>query len=183
MRNIIIDETWSLIVERGFQKFTMQDLAEKLHISKKTIYVLFKNKHQLISEAVSYIIENEMEMTLSCLNQKITYKEKLQAVIHYYYNYRFPKNVLEEMRAHFPHEWGKIERLNQFKITLFKDIYMTGVKEGVFRNDVNPVMIETIIDGTITKLLCTKLLTERDMKLNEALEDLHKILIRGIEKQ
>jgi AcrR family transcriptional regulator len=183
MRDIIIDETWSLIIERGFRKFTMQDLAEKLHISKKTIYVLFKNKGEMISEAVDRIVEKEREMTISCLEQKATYEEKLKAAIHYYYNYRLPKAVLEEMMIHFPEEWQKIKQLNQFKINLFKHIYMKGVKEGVFRSDVNPAMIETIIDGTITNLICTKFLAERDIKLNEALEDLHQIILQGIVKR
>ena len=38
-------------------KFTMDDIAKKLHISKKTIYSLFQTKEELLMCTVNYVFD------------------------------------------------------------------------------------------------------------------------------
>lgn len=42
----------------GSKRFTLDDLAEVMGISKKTIYKHFKNKEELVAESLSVLVEN-----------------------------------------------------------------------------------------------------------------------------
>lgn len=49
MKKKIITKATELFLSIGFKSVTMDDLAQSMGISKKTIYQYFENKNQLIS--------------------------------------------------------------------------------------------------------------------------------------
>ena len=53
LKEHILQATIDVFKEKGI-KFTMDDIAKKLSISKKTIYTVTKNKNTLINEMVKY---------------------------------------------------------------------------------------------------------------------------------
>ena len=55
MRKKIIKKATDLFLTLGFKSVTMDDIAHEMAISKKTIYVHFKNKTKLV-EAVSFTV-------------------------------------------------------------------------------------------------------------------------------
>ena len=55
MREKIIYKSAELVLNLGFKSVTMDDIANELGISKKTIYVHFKNKTKLVER----ILENK----------------------------------------------------------------------------------------------------------------------------
>ena len=78
----------------GSKRFSMDDLATELGISKKTIYEHFSNKEELISESLLYFLENvKTEVRKAEEREK---ENPLQCVIEYY------KIGLKEMRAFNP---------------------------------------------------------------------------------
>ena len=57
MKSTIIEKATKLFLQLGFKSVTMDDLAVSLGISKKTLYVHFENKHQLVKEVAHSIFE------------------------------------------------------------------------------------------------------------------------------
>ena len=57
MKNTIIEKASKLFLQLGFKSVTMDDLADSMGVSKKTLYIHFDNKHQLVSEAANSIFE------------------------------------------------------------------------------------------------------------------------------
>ncbi|MGB2502289.1 MAG: TetR/AcrR family transcriptional regulator [Flavobacteriaceae bacterium] len=57
MKNAIIEKASKLFLQLGFKSVTMDDLADSMGVSKKTLYIHFDNKHQLVSEAANFIFE------------------------------------------------------------------------------------------------------------------------------
>jgi len=53
MREKIINKSAELFLNLGFKSVTMDDIAQEMGISKKTIYVHFSNKTKLV-EAVTF---------------------------------------------------------------------------------------------------------------------------------
>ena len=58
MKDNILNISSQLFLEIGFKNVTMDDIAEKMGISKKTIYSFFKNKYELVKESTQLIFEN-----------------------------------------------------------------------------------------------------------------------------
>lgn len=58
MREKILHTATNLFLNIGFKSVTMDDIAENLAISKKTIYTYFKNKTELVQASVYFVFEN-----------------------------------------------------------------------------------------------------------------------------
>lgn len=56
MKEKILDKATELFLEIGFKSVTMDDLAQEMGISKKTIYSYFKNKTKLVEETTSKLV-------------------------------------------------------------------------------------------------------------------------------
>ncbi len=57
MKNKIIQKAAEMFITLGFKSVTMDDIANELGISKKTIYTHFKNKSQLVQEVTMSVFE------------------------------------------------------------------------------------------------------------------------------
>lgn len=58
MKEKIINKATDLFLTLGFKSVTMDDIANELAISKKTIYTHFKNKTALVKECTFFVMEN-----------------------------------------------------------------------------------------------------------------------------
>jgi TetR/AcrR family transcriptional regulator, cholesterol catabolism regulator len=58
MKEKIIQKAAELFVTLGFKSVTMDDIANELGISKKTIYTHFSNKTELVKEVTHYLFDN-----------------------------------------------------------------------------------------------------------------------------
>lgn len=60
-RTKIITASNELFLEHGLKNITMDEIAETVGMSKRTIYENFENKHALISACIDYLHERKME--------------------------------------------------------------------------------------------------------------------------
>lgn len=135
----IIEEGKKLIEEFGFRKFTMHELADNLRISKKTIYLYFKDKDHLISSICDSIIANDLEGMNRAINESDDYVEKLRAVFYLYNITMLRKNHLNQLKKYFPHDWEKFRAFSENRRACVQNIYREGVEKGVFIAECPPV--------------------------------------------
>lgn len=57
-KDFIVSEVLGYFLKYGVKNFTMDDIAEKLGVSKKTLYLLFTNKENLLFETVDELWKN-----------------------------------------------------------------------------------------------------------------------------
>lgn len=128
----IIEEGKKLIEQYGFRKFTMDELADNLRISKKTIYLHFKNKNQLISAICDSLVENDWNELNRIIDEKEDYVEKLRAVFFLYHIQTLRKKHLNELKKYFPEDWDKFKAFSENRKEYVRKIYQAGVEDGVF---------------------------------------------------
>lgn len=58
MKKKIVQKATDLFLKLGFKSVTMDDIANELAISKKTIYTHFKNKTALVQECTCNVLDN-----------------------------------------------------------------------------------------------------------------------------
>ena len=74
MKEKILKTATEMFLTYGFKSVTMDDIAEKISISKKTIYTHFNNKTKLVEETVSGMftcIVNGIDSICACNNNPI----------------------------------------------------------------------------------------------------------------
>ena len=69
MKEQIINTAIELFLTLGFKSITMDDIANKMGISKKTIYKFFSTKEALIEEAVEKV-HHDVDISIKEIFQK-----------------------------------------------------------------------------------------------------------------
>jgi hypothetical protein len=130
MKENILHKATELFLEQGFKSVTMDDLANEMGISKKTIYSHFKNKTQLVEETTStlFCTISEGIAHICALGQNPIaelYEIKKFAMLHLKDEKSSPQYQLQK---YYP----KIHKSMRFKqFDLMQECVLANVKKGV----------------------------------------------------
>jgi AcrR family transcriptional regulator len=140
MKSTIIEKATKLFLQLGFKSVTMDDLAVSLGISKKTLYIHFENKHQLVKEVASSIFEkvtcdiikikegtsNPIE-ELHCVKMEaMKYLGSEKTSTNYQLQKYYPK-IYEDLKAKEYQYLGK----------MVKNSLQNGIDSGLFRTEID----------------------------------------------
>jgi len=118
-------------------KFTMDDLALRLGMSKKTLYKYYKSKDVLIADVFDYLIIDMKKQKEEILRNKSTsYLQKLKALFEHNPNSKMRETnnlILADFRKYYPQEWEKIEQFR--KDSLDETVFLLDkcIEEGTVR--------------------------------------------------
>jgi len=177
----VLDATIRVFNEKGL-KFTMDDIAAEVSMSKKTIYVLFEDKQSLFMEMVSYCfdgIKRSEEKVLQ--NPQLSTVEKLRGILgvlpESYSDVNF--SLLYELREKYPEIYEAVEnRLeNGWENTI--ELLERGMKEGVIR-PINVALFKTVFEATLEQFFKRDVLVRNNISYADALREVVDILVDGI---
>lgn len=136
----IIQSATDLFLTLGFKSVTMDDIARKMGISKKTIYIHFDNKSTLIKSCVFHLFEeitSEVErIRKSSVNPiEELYEVKLFVIKRLKNEQVFPQYQLQKYYPKIHHELQK--KQFSFMINSVKKSLQQGVEMKLFRSDMN----------------------------------------------
>lgn len=163
----------------GIKGITMDDIATSLGISKRTLYEVFPDKETLLEECIlkgqreadAFISEvlassdNVLEVLLKCYLRSI---EKFHAT-----NKKFFEDIKKYPKAY---ELMKNDnnRSSEDTINFFKE----GVKQGLFRTDVNFAIVNQLVRGQLDLLMNTDICKKHSFI--EVYESIMFTFLRGI---
>lgn len=134
-------------MQYGIKSVSMDDLSSKLGISKKTLYQVVDNKEDLVMKVIENHIEiqnKEMEEIVSKNSDAI---EEMLIFARYIINLlkNLKPGVTYDLKKYYPTAWRKIEQLNMQTIDkIILTNIKKGIKEGVYRKNVNPEIISKL---------------------------------------
>ncbi|CAI8185826.1 MAG: HTH-type transcriptional repressor KstR2 [Formosa sp. Hel1_33_131] len=140
MRNKIISKSEELFLSLGFKSVTMDDIANAIGISKKTIYAHFSNKTALVEvvifETLDHIYEGIDKINASSINPiEELYDIKL-FVMNYFRNERVSPQY--QLKKYYPeiYERLQIKQFEKMHSSVENSLKM-GVDTGLFRADID----------------------------------------------
>jgi AcrR family transcriptional regulator len=136
----------------GFRSVTMDDLAEELGMSKKTLYASFAGKTELL-RAVLFdkflSIETDLERIASAASDELDSLHQLLACVQRHADEIQPPFV-RDIRREAPEMFQLVQSRRRDLIQrYFGKIFDQGRKAGIFRKDISPrLMIEILLGVT-----------------------------------
>ena len=183
MKNKILDAVARLIEQYGLKKFTVDEVAAELHISKKTLYQYFSGKDEMIREYFKEILGSDRQSVLDAVGSGRSFLEKIHAIVHSSHRYRLPVRIMDEAKQFYPDEWAKIETLKQFKLDEFQKLLKQASDEGILRPDVHFGILSAMLERVSGMFIDTDFLLENGMKATQAIDEVLNIIIGGIVKK
>jgi len=86
-RKEIFEAALEVFAKKGFDKATLDEIAEKLNITKPALYIYFKSKEELFCSMVEDKLKNLETSLKQIFNAKISSLEKLKKLIEYHINF------------------------------------------------------------------------------------------------
>jgi AcrR family transcriptional regulator len=168
--------------EKG-QKFTMDDVARRLGISKRTLYTVIQDKETLSVDMVDYVFDaikaNEKEIAN---DTSLDIVEKLKKIL-----IALPKKYkaidyskLYDLKNKYPKIYAKIENRLETEWEVTFSILEQAIAEGRIRKISLPVF-QSMVSGTIEYYLSRKILADSQIAYEEALAQMLDIIMHGIQ--
>jgi AcrR family transcriptional regulator len=180
LKDIILKSAAEKIQHHGLRKFTMDEIAEELKISKKTLYKYFSGKDAIIHEYFIEIIESDMANTDESLKKANSLIDKLNAVIHSYHKYRLPAHVFDEASKFYIKEWEEVQKLKNYKLKLINDILNESLDKGNLKKDIDLNIVVLMLENTVNTLLSYEFLSKNNMTIQKATDKVINIILNGI---
>ncbi len=140
LRKRILTKATETFFNLGIKAVTMDDIAQSLGISKKTLYGEFKNKEALVIEVMrAYLIEDKKVCDCTVFNTSSAIDEMLHLMEHMnkMLSSINPLLVLETYK-YYPKAWALFDEYKEkFILTKMEDNLKRGKKEGLYRKNID----------------------------------------------
>ena len=171
---LVRTQAMQLFRQQGLH-FTMQQVAEPLHISKKTIYTVYPSKEALLLDMVDHAFAEIHRCKQEILAGGGTLQEKLRAVIIAALDLRQMKELDEKYPVVAARVRSQLENGWEPTMALLEQ----AVAEGVMRPVSLPVLRQ-MITASIESFLADRSLAESGVQYVAVLEEMISILLEGV---
>lgn len=175
--NAAIDE----FQESGL-KFTMDDVAKRIGISKKTLYQAYESKEAMLVELADYCFADikKSERTIAEDTQAdiVTKIKRILVVLPERYQ-NIGLSNLYQLSERYPRIYKRVSEYLSTDWDATNRLIEQGIAEGKIRPIALPVL-QTMVESTIQKFFAESVLVEHGISYDEALQEMVEIIIRGI---
>lgn len=168
----------------GFSRVTMDELAVKLGMSKKTLYQHFSGKEDVL-RAVLDMRRSEMDCKIHPIvhDNSINFIEKMVLVSTLISNEfeRVSPVLLEDMRRHAPDHYKAMEEWRKKKVEEeFGYFIREGREKGMFRNDIPDEVLIMMYSVLVENLVRPEILSKSPLSPAQMYQALVKVFFEGI---
>jgi len=183
-KQLISDSAARLFFQQGFSKTTVDEIAESLGISKKTLYECFPGKDAIIEYTIDRFTQATGEVIDKILfDRELDTFRKLSALFKIVGERLSAINpiLMKDLLSKYPHIWEKIDNFRQQKVLAnFRIIFEQGIKEGVFRQDIEVDLLLQIYVDMVRSAINPQRLSRSAYSPRQIFEAMMKIVFQGI---
>lgn len=181
LKETILEGTIQAFNQKGL-KFTMDDIAGQLGMSKKTIYTVFRDKEALFLAMVDYLFDRIKESENEILqNEKMTTLEKIRKILcvlpESYQKVDFGQLYL--LRGKYPSTYAKVEERLETGWEGTIALLQQGMEEGVIRPVKVPI-VKMMFEAALEQFFQRDILIQNKISYVDALQEVVDILVDGI---
>jgi TetR/AcrR family transcriptional regulator, cholesterol catabolism regulator len=136
----ILNAAESLFLRLGVKSVTMDDIAHELGISKKTIYLHFSDKNEIVNAVVEYTLkrekkeseriyslsENPIDEIVISTQMMCKMFENINPVLFY------------DLKKYHPEAWGRYVNFKSEFLEIVIRNLKEGIERGYYRHDIDP---------------------------------------------
>jgi AcrR family transcriptional regulator len=183
MRDKIISKAAEMFITLGFKSVTMDDIAQEMGISKKTIYTHFKNKTGLVKEATLSLFET-ITHGIDCIceldNNPIQelYDIKKFVMMHLKNEKSSPQYQLQKYYPEIFHtlKSKQFEMMQECTLRNLKK----GVEQGLYRNNLDIEFVSRIYFTGVIGIKDDTLFPNEKFPKAQLMEEFLEYHLRGI---
>lgn len=172
-----------LFLRRGIRSVTMDDIAQTLGMSKKTLYQYVENKADLVSK----IVLNHVKEETACISKisaesQNAIREMMEITRYSVQQLRdISPLVIFELQKYYRESWEKMEALHkEYIYKVIFDNIEKGKKEGFYREEINSDIVSKLYVGKTYLLVDENVFPLKDFDREKLLMEFFLYHINGL---
>jgi AcrR family transcriptional regulator len=170
----ILSAAVELFRQYGFKTITMDDIARRSGISKKTLYMHFSSKQEIVNESLLWYKEQVTESCYAVLQDAenaIDAMVRMMALMDETHKKINPMAIFELQRF-FPEAFQTFrEILMKRDVEMMRDNILQGIREGLYRENINAELLARYrIESSLLMLQPNLLVSDRNSLMSVAME-------------
>ena len=183
MKKKIVDQSIQLFLQYGYKSVTMDDIAKHMGVSKKTIYVHFPTKDELVEQSAV----NHLDGIIKKIN--VISKQSKDPIIELYQIKKEALNHLSseknspqyQLQKYYPSLYSKLKEKEFSALSgLFSNSIQEGFQTGIFRKDIDVDFVVRIFFNGIRGITNIKLFPIEIYKIEDLLLNFSEYHLRAL---
>lgn len=183
MKKKIVDQSIQLFLQYGYKSVTMDDIAKHMGVSKKTIYVHFPTKDELVEQSAV----NHLDGIIKKIN--VISKQSKDPIIELYQIKKEALNHLSseknspqyQLQKYYPSLYSKLKEKEFSALSgLFSNSIQEGIQTGIFRKDIDVDFVVRIFFNGIRGITNIKLFPIEIYKIEDLLLNFSEYHLRAL---
>ncbi len=183
MKQNIINEAIPLFIQFGFKSVTIDDIAIKMGVSKKTIYAHFPKKVTLVETSVFMHFNNVFEKILAISKHSKDpiiglYQIKKEALKHLSNEKNSP---VYQLQKYYSSIYNKLQQMEFNTLGgMFSESLKKGIEMGLFRSEININFVTRIFFNGIRGINDVQLFPIEEYRIDQLLINFSEYHLRAI---
>ena len=165
----------------GLNKYTMDDIAFELGISKATLYHYFSSKDEIIEDIVKQVLLGIKEFEPIVMNEEMDFVDRyfMSLKVLFQHTEGISNIFLKDLKDGYPQLWSMIDQFVDFCLQILKRFYELGKKHGRI-NTIHTAVLMASDRMLFNVLLNPEFLSANNLTLSEAFEEFFKLKCFGM---
>ena len=177
----ILKATLQVFNDKGL-KFTMDDIAERMKISKKTLYKVFDDKEALFLDMVDYMFDTIKESERAVVeNEDLSTVDKIHKILGV-----LPEGYKEvDLRQLYllKDKYPKIYKQVELRLETGWETTIELIEQGISEGCIQPIRIpilKMMLEASVEQFFQRDILVQNKVSYQDALDEVVNILMEGI---
>jgi AcrR family transcriptional regulator len=179
----IIHQSLILFLKKGVKQVNMDEVASNLGISKKTLYIHFNNKQDLVHQCFKWhtkmfeeMVNNSNSQVQNAIDGLFAIDEGVSLMMKKTNPY-----LLGELKRYYPKTWGLLEELKQKVLfNIMKNNLINGIQQGLYRSELDVDIVTKLIISRTDALVNDEVFPLTVYNFKDLLKEIRIYHIRGI---
>jgi AcrR family transcriptional regulator len=179
----LLQKSGELFKKYGVKTYTMDDVAKELGMSKKTIYQFVENKAELVKRTMQYYLAEEQKQLEEILKTSKNSVDELIQMLSYFVNQvrDFNPSAFNDLQKYYPETWDIYNEYRfHFMLGMITRNMEAGIKEGLYRDELNADVIARVYIGNIDVLINQQLFPGKKYVFIDTYKEYLNYHLRGI---
>lgn len=182
-REKYLEKIYALFSSESIDGLTISDIAEKIGVTKMTLYNNFKDKNELVVSVINYRSLRYIEYIGRQNNKDANAIDELKRVLEFQHQNPLPMvpHLYRALQSNYPEQFKQHEE--RFRVSLKNFIeqnIIRGQREDIYRSDVNAEEIASYLIMTMDNMINSTVKNGLEVDLNQVHKNIIKYHIRGI---
>ena len=183
MKHKILDTSKELFLNLGFKSVTMDEIASKLGVSKKTIYKYFENKTELVAAVTEYMFDNVSFGIDTICELKMNPIEEIFSIKRFVMKHLKDEKSSPQyqLQKYYPKIYASLtqKQFDVMQVCVLNNL-KKGIEIGLYRDNINLEFTSRIYFNGMVGIKNIELFPLTDYSMNTLMNHYLEYHIRGI---